>query len=360
MRIAIIGGGWSGIYTAYQLKQIYKNKHDIVIFEKEKTIGGKCKDLMNKYPGGAIQFPYYKHFGKVLEENNFKLVQKYYTNINDVNKFSLLTFLAKLQFYRLQSKYDNIQVCELFSHKELNNLKYIIENYGYKEMTMHYLYQYIDSFLNKRVCFDLLKIKYVSMPHFLDTSIYKLMLEISKDIKIITDCEIKSITKISELYTIHSESIDYKNFDIIIFTNVVNSSFDNIIPRNIIKECEKLTYTKYATALLNKTEIETLKNDMIFSINIKDDEEYKIGYFYDIEKLSSIPDDRKNIVDNYFPRFKEAQKSQSLINSYQGKDRLFYTGGYLSFELIERICFHIQNTVIPEIKTTIDLEEKKK
>jgi protoporphyrinogen oxidase len=352
MKIVIIGGGWSGVYTAYQLKKIYGNKHDIIILEKEKTIGGKCKDLMNKYPGGAIRFPNYEYFSKVLEENNFRLVKKYTANEVNLITHSLLTFLVKFQLYRTQEKYDNLLVSELFQPMELHNLKFIIENYGYKEMTMFYLYQYIDSFLHKRTVLNILSMKYLEteLPEFLETSIYKLMLEMAKDINIITNCEVKAIDKNTNKYTILSDSVIIKDIDIITFTYIPNKDLINVVPEAIIKECNKLIYTKYASALLNKTEFEKLQNSMLFYGNINDDDEYKIAYFYDIEKLNIIPDNRKNIVNNYFPRFQDPRQSQFLINQYQGQDKIFYTGGYLSFELIETICFHIENIMIPEMK----------
>jgi protoporphyrinogen oxidase len=352
MKIVIIGGGWSGVYTAYQLKKIYGNKHNIIILEKEKTIGGKCKDLMGKYPGGAIHFPYYKYFGKVLKENNFRLVKKYSVKELNLITYSLLTFLVKVQLYRSQKKYDNLHISKVFSRDELYNLKFIVENYGYKEMTMFYLYQYIDSFLDKKTVLDILSMKYLktNLPQFLETSIYKLMLEMTKDINIITNCEVKYIEKKTNKYTIYSDSLIFKDIDIITFTYVPNKNLINVVPQKIIQECNKLIYTTYASALLNKAEFEILKNDMLFFVNIYDDHEYKIAYFYDIKKLNIISNNRKNIVNNYFPRFKKPFKSQSLINQYQGKNNIFYTGGYLSFELIETICFHIENIVIPEMK----------
>jgi len=73
-----------------------------------------------------------------------------------------------------------------------------------------------------------------------------------------------------------------------------------------------LKYSKYASALLNKNEFELLKQNMLFDIDIYDNEEYKICYFYDIEHLSIIPENRKNIVENYFPRFAEPSNFSNL------------------------------------------------
>jgi protoporphyrinogen oxidase len=355
MKITIIGGGWSGVYTAYQLKKIYGNKHDIIILEKEKTIGGKCKDLMDKYPGGAIQFANYKYFCKVLQENDFRLVKKIRCNdFKNVSLSILSTILVKVQLYRTHKRYDNLLVSELFSADELHTLKIIIENYGYKEMTMFYLYQHIDSCLHIRTVIDILSLMIYSdtynVQQFLETSIYKLMLKMTKDINIITNYEVKYIEKKNKKYTICDNSNIIDNIDIIVFAYIPNKNLINIVPKNVIKECNKLTYTKYASALLNKTELEILKNDILFFCNIIDDDEYIIAYFYDVEKLSIIPDNRKNIINNYFPRFQEPYKSQFLINQYQGQNNIFYTGGYLSFELTESICVHIETIVIPEMK----------
>jgi hypothetical protein len=333
--------------------------HDIIIFEKESIIGGKCKDLMNKYPGGAIQFPHYEYFGKVLKENGINLVKKYKSQneyIKGATK-AVLTFLTKVYLYRTQEKYNNVLVSKLFSLNELHIIKLIIENYGYKEMTMFYLYQYIDSFCNVIVILEILKniIFNIELPHFLKTSILKLMKEMTKDISIITNCKVKNIEKTREKYNVISSSDVYNNLDIIVFSNIVNKNYKNIVPKEVIKECKKITYTKYASALLNKYECELLKQNMLFSIDIHDDEKYKICYFYDIKCLSLIPESRKNIVENYFPRFAEPSKSQTLINSFQGKKNIFYTGGYLSFELIESICVHIQNIILPEMHKIMKL-----
>jgi hypothetical protein len=347
MRIALIGGGWSGVYTAYQLKKIYRNKHDIIILEKEKTIGGKCKDLIDKYPGGAIRFPYYNYFGKVLKENNFSLTKKIIFN-HHIKIIHYLTFLVKVLLYRTQKKYDNLLVSELFSADELYNLKLIIENYGYKEMTMFYLYQYLDSFLTIRVVLDIF-FNNLKPPQFLESSIYKLMLKMTKNVNIITNFEVKYVEKQNKKYTIYNNCNIIDNIDIIVFSCIPNKNVINIVPKKVIKECNKLIYTKYASSLLTKTELEILKNDILFYVDIIDDE-YKIAYLYDIEKLSIIPDNRKNIITNYFPRFQEPSKSQFLINQCQGQNNIFYTGGYLSFELIEPICVHIETILIPEMK----------
>ena len=119
------------------------------------------------------------------------------------------------------------------------------------------------------------------------------------------------------------------------------------MPNKIINQCDKLVYTTYASALLTDDEFENLKNDMLDFLDFHSN--YKLCYFYKIDNLTDIPDNRKNIVNSYFPKFADPEKSQSLINSYQGKNNIFYTGGYLSFEIIEAICLHVQTNVINKI-----------
>ena len=42
-KIAVIGGGYSGVYTAYRLKQL--GFEDVTIFEKSGRVGGKCSTM---------------------------------------------------------------------------------------------------------------------------------------------------------------------------------------------------------------------------------------------------------------------------------------------------------------------------
>jgi hypothetical protein len=309
MKIAIIGGGWSGIYTAYELK---KQDHDITVFEKETEIGGKCKDLLDKYPGGAIGFTNYTLFSKVLDEHNIRLVGDKNTLVHDnYDTYAVcLKIIIKTQLYRLNSVYNNVNVTDLFSEQELSTLNSIVYNCGYDGTTMYYLYQYLDNYLNGKTISGLLRgvLFNHDYPHVLETSINKLMIQMSKNLNLLTNCEIVTVKKHKTYYTIYSPNAIYKGFDAIVFTTPINKSFQNVVPKEIVRECKKLSFTKYASALLKESEFELLKHYMLTSVEIYDENHYKLCWFYDTTKLDSIPDDRKNIVHNYFPKFVDPKK----------------------------------------------------
>ena len=54
------------------------------------------------------------------------------------------------------------------------------------------------------------------------------MKEMTKNISIITNCEIKYIEKTGEQYNVISDGVNYNNFDIIVFSNIVNNDWNGL------------------------------------------------------------------------------------------------------------------------------------
>lgn len=352
MKIGIIGGGWAGVYFAYKIKKYFGSSHEIFILEKQSDIGGKCKNLLEKYPGGAGQFPNYKNFSTVLEDLKIKMVKKYDIDTGTYFLLDKITTLLKSFFYIIfLHKYENKSVEELYTQKELELfINPIGFNYGYKGITFHYLFLYLRSFVNLKTIFQFMQSYFLKkelslFSYSLSDNIYELMKKMSKDINVLCDFKVTKINKIDQKYKLFSSKGDCHVFDVLIFTTPINETFSDIVPKEIIDECKDLMYNTYCSSALKKEEFDLLKKDAVFFINETDTKEYTFTYFYDKEKLKDIPEERKNILENYFPRFKNPRKSKKIINSFQGKDNIFYTGGYLSFELIESICTQVNEII---------------
>jgi protoporphyrinogen oxidase len=339
MNIAIIGAGWAGVYTAYELKKINPN-FKISIFERESKIGGKCKVLNRDLPGGAIQFPHYKFVGKVFDEFKINMTSRFRFHEKDLKRKFIFSIAIKL----LLNFNSESLVSDVFNDEELKRLDLIIKNYGYRSMTMHYFYIYLNNFLSLRIIFEILNDNIVK--HFLPTTINHVMEDMLNCIETHLDTDIVKIAKVYDKYVLYSKKETFSHFDKIIFTIPTLSSYNNIVPKEIVDECNKLTYTKYASVFISKERYEKTKDRFLFAVDIEDKPGYLLAYTYDIDTLKDISEDAKNIVNNYFPFFENPKASKNKIESFQGKDDLFYTGGYLSFELTESISEHIQNKIL--------------
>lgn len=130
-KIAIIGAGASGLSAAYYLKK--KGYKNIIVFEKENRLGGKCHTILYKnkpYDVGAVFAPlYYKSVLSLAKEFNCELNAPtrhnafYDLENNRIMPFSFVrshsyycSFLAYLTFLKLLIKYRYV--------KNLNNRHY--------------------------------------------------------------------------------------------------------------------------------------------------------------------------------------------------------------------------------------------
>ena len=121
MKVAIIGGGFSGLTAAYLLE---KEGIDVTVYEKESRLGGHCKTYYTKGIPSELGTSF--SFTKNIKELLIEL---------DVN-------FKKQTIYR-QFFDKDFQKIEIISHeeanelmKELNRLKVILEDYSYC-MTCH-------------------------------------------------------------------------------------------------------------------------------------------------------------------------------------------------------------------------------
>lgn len=83
MRIAIIGGGFSGMLAAYLLE---KKGHKVTVYEKEEQIGGHCRTLVNKdlYVELGTVFSFSAHIKELLLELDISYSERFtYRNFVD-------------------------------------------------------------------------------------------------------------------------------------------------------------------------------------------------------------------------------------------------------------------------------------
>lgn len=147
MRIAIIGGGISGLYCAHQLYKLYSNKVDVTILESDSRLGGRIHTIKKHgmtYEGGAGRFSGNHRLlmklikeleltGHLYEMHSSKLYIKDSTYMKnfDENKYikTLDVAASKQSKQELKKKTLLMFMREVFSPSEVDDVVYA---FGYQ------------------------------------------------------------------------------------------------------------------------------------------------------------------------------------------------------------------------------------
>lgn len=132
--VIIIGGGISGLYSFYKIKQIYHNKYKCLLLEKDNRLGGRAGN--DNFHGSQVPIG-----AGILRKNKDKLL----INLCKKLKVPLNEFTANINYDKIKS---NIPIINII--KTLNKLKSSMKRLSEKNKRFFTFKQYFISIFGKK------------------------------------------------------------------------------------------------------------------------------------------------------------------------------------------------------------------
>jgi len=132
--VIIIGGGISGLYSFYKIKQLYKNKCKCLLLEKDNRLGGRAGNY--NFHGSQIAIG-----AGILRKNKDKLL----INLCKKLKVPLNEFIVNINYDKIKSKIPIINII-----KTINKLKSSMKTLSGKKRRNFTFKQYFMSIFGKK------------------------------------------------------------------------------------------------------------------------------------------------------------------------------------------------------------------
>jgi len=347
-RVAVLGGGLTGLATAYHLA----NKYDVTLIEKEKKLGGLASGFKQKnweWPleksyhhlfsndSDIIKFSHEIGFEKIFfkkpitaslyqEKNGFRILPldtpfdflrfPYLSFFEKIRSGAVLAFLKispSLAFYEKITAQDFLK--KTMGKNAWNKLwqQLFRKKFGYYAGII--LSVFIWARIKKRTkSLGYFKGGFQSLIDYLENSLKK------KNVKIIVNHEIKSVEKRGDGFEI--DGLHFEKIICTLPTSTINKIAKKVLPESFLVRFEKLKYL-HAVTLIIETESPILEKNYWLNIN----------------------------ADN-IPIMIIAQHTNFINKKYYGGNHIAYLGWYVekNHPLIKMNKNRIKNMVLPYLE----------